>query len=72
MLHEGSEGEPQAVADGEVVGQLSFAAVHVPLLGAEATDQKQHHAHPDEGEHRAEPDFLQDTPGKQWIKGDSC
>lgn len=71
MLHEGSEGEPQAVADGEVVGQLSFAAVHVPLLGAEATDKEQHHADPDEGEHRAEPDFLQDMPDKQWIKGDS-
>lgn len=68
LLHEGAEGEPQAVADGEVVGQLCLAAVNVPLLGAESTNEEQHHAHSDEGKNCAQPDLLWGDRQSTWVK----
>jgi len=66
LLHEGPQREPQRVEDAKVVGRIGgtlgvFGLVlllEVPLVGAEAADQEQNHAHTDIGKHYAHPDLI--------------
>lgn len=66
LLHEGAQGEPQAIKNPKVVwwvwralgvfGLVVF--VQMPLIGAEAADQEEHHAHADIGKYYTHPDLI--------------
>ena len=66
MLHEGAQGEPQAIKNPKVVRWVWRALgvfglvvlIQMPLIWAEAADQEEHHAHADIGKHYAHPDLI--------------
>lgn len=64
MPHEGSKGEPQAVEYAKLVRRFIgldlpiLILLSVPLVGAEAADEEQHHAHANVGENDAHPDLV--------------
>ena len=60
LLHEGAEGEPETVEDGEVVGDRRTVGVvfDVPLERTEATDEKQDDADADIREYHTHPDLM--------------
>lgn len=63
LLHEGSQAEPQAVKDAELIGwlisiRLFLCLISFPLIWTEAADEEQHNAHPDVGKHDTHPDLV--------------
>ena len=70
LLHEGTQGEPKTVLDGEVVGEQVFGRIDAsrhrrrvcllqwPFSGAKATNHEQDDAHPQIGECHAHPHLL--------------
>ena len=62
-MHEGAQGEPEAIEDAEVVGHFLFAVRFrqmqlVPLFGVEAADHEEHHADAQVSEGDAHPDLV--------------
>ena len=68
LLHEGAEREPEAVEDGEVVGNARSSrrtigvVLDVPFEWREARDEKQDDADANVGEDDAHPDLV-----REWI-----
>lgn len=65
LLHEGSQGEPQAVEYPKLIGLVAGGLVSpflklfaVPFVGAETADQEKDDAHSNVGEHNAHPDLI--------------
>ena len=60
LLHEGAEREPEAVENGEVVGDRRSVGVvfDVPLERTEPTDEEEDDADADVGEDDAHPDLI--------------
>jgi len=67
LLHESAERKPEAVEDGEVVGDRRAVGVvfDVPLERTESTHQEQDDADADIGEDDAHPDLV----GERFHKG---
>lgn len=57
MLHESSQGEPQAVGNRKVIADAGLV-IHVPFVRTEATDQEQHNTDADVGEYNTHPDLV--------------
>ena len=71
LLHEGAQGEPQAIKNPKVVRRVWGALrvfdlivlVQMPLIRAEAAHQEEHHAHADIGKNYTHPNLV-----RQWVQ----
>lgn len=74
LLHEGAQGEPQAIKNPKVVRRIWGALrvfelivlVQMPLIWAEAAHQEEHHAHANIGKDYTHPDLI----GQRVQKGE--
>lgn len=71
LLHEGTQGEPQAIKNPKVVWRVWGALrvfdlivlVQMPLIRAEAAHQEEHHTHADIGKNYTHPNLI-----GQWVQ----
>lgn len=71
MLHEGTQGEPQAIKNPKVVWRVWGALgvfelivlVQMPLIRAEAAHQEEDHTHANIGKNYTHPDLI-----GQWVQ----
>lgn len=69
LSHKGSKGEPQAVEYAKLISRLIgldlpvLILLSVPLVGAEAADEEQHHADTNVSKNYTHPNLI-----SQWIQ----